>query len=130
MCNEPFQGVITLVTNVTFPASASFLDSHLVFYRKVLRFTEEEIDRDREAAMRLFRDTYGLDFTNIEPNEQGQRSLGNATFELMNPFNFTYVYNSWLVNGRAKTRCFPVGGCGFHVRFTGYNDAAWRIWWR
>ena len=120
MCSEPFQAVMTLVTNVTFPASASFLDSDLVFYRRVLRFTEEEIDRDREAAMQFFRDTYGLDFTNIEPNEQGQRTLGNATFEpVMLPFNFTYVHNSWLVNGRAKTRCFPAGEGGFHIRFTG-----------
>ena len=70
--------------------------------------------------MQFFRDTFGLDFTNIEPNEQGQRTLGNATFEPhMLPFNFTYVHNSWLVNGRTKTRCFPVGGGGFRVRFTG-----------
>ena len=120
MCNEPFQAVNTLVTNVTFPVSAPFLDSDLVFYRKVLRFTEEEIDRDREAAIQFFRDTYGLDFTNIESNEQGQKTLGNATFEsVMLPFNFTCVYNSWLVNGRSKARCFPIGEGGFHVRFTG-----------
>ena len=120
MCNEPFQAVMTLVTNTTFPASAPFLDSDLVFYRKVLRFTEEEIDRDREAAMQFIRDTFGLDFTNIEPNTQGQRTLGNATFEPhMLPFNFTYVHNNWLVNGRTRTRCFPVGGGGFRVRFTG-----------
>ena len=31
-------------------------------------YTEEEIDRTREAAMQFFRDTYGLDSTNIEPN--------------------------------------------------------------
>ena len=120
MCSEPFQSVITLVTNVTFPASASSLDSDLDFYRKVLRFTEEEIDRDREAAMQFFNDTYGLDFTNIEPNKQGQRTLGNATMEPFTiPYNFTFVFNSWLVNGRAKTRCFPVGDGGYHVRFTG-----------
>ena len=118
-CNEPFQAVMTIVTNVTLP-SASFLDSDHVFHRKVLRFTEEEIDRDREVAMQFFRDTYGLDFINIEPNEQGQRILGNATFEpVMLPFNFTLVYNSWLVNGRARTRCFPVGVGGFRIRFTG-----------
>ena len=70
--------------------------------------------------MVLFRNTCGLDFTNIEPNEKGQRTLGNATMEpVMNPFNSTYVFNSWLVNARTRTRCFPVGGGGFHVRFTG-----------
>ena len=120
MCNEPFQAVITLVTNVTYPASASSLDSDLVFYRKVMRFTEVEIDRETKAAMQFFSDTYGLDFTNIEPNEQGQRTLGNATMEPFTiPYNFTFVFNSWLVNGRARTRCFPVGEGGYHVRFTG-----------
>ena len=119
MCNEPFQAVITLVTNVTYPASATFLDSDLVFYRKFVRFTEEEIDRETKAAMQFFSDTYGLDFTNIDPNEQGQRTLGNATMEpIMLPYNFTFVFNSWLVNGRARTRCFPVGYGGYHVRFT------------
>ena len=120
MCNEPFQAVMTVVTNVTYPASASALDSDLVFYKKVLRFTEEEIDRDREAAMQFFSDTYGLDFTNIEPNKQGQRTLGNATFEPFTlPYNLTFVFNSWLVNGRARTRCFPAGNGGYHIRFTG-----------
>ena len=120
MCEEPFKATITVTTNVTIPASASYLDPDLVFFRKVLRFTEEEIDRDREAAMRFYKDMYGLDFTNIEPNDQGQRSLGNATFEPgMSPFNFTYVFNSWLVSGRTKTKCFPAQAGGFRVRFSG-----------
>ena len=92
MCEEPFKATITRTANVTIPLSSSDLDADLVFYRKVLRFTEEEIDRDREAAMRFFNDMYGLDFTSIEPNEQGQRILGNARFEpTFVPFNFTYV---------------------------------------
>ena len=57
MCSEPFQAVITLVTNVTLPNPVRFLDSDLVFYRQVLRFTDEEIVRDTEAAMLFFRDT-------------------------------------------------------------------------
>ena len=70
--------------------------------------------------MQFFRDTYGRVFTNIEHNEQRQRTLGNATFEpFMTPFNFTFVSNNWLVNGRARTRCFSVGNGGFRVRFTG-----------
>ena len=119
MCDEPFQAALSLVNNVTSPRSTSFLDSELVYYRKVLRFTEEEIDREREAAMLFFKDTYGLDFTNIEPNEQGQRILENATFEpFMFSFNNTYVFNSWLLNGKTKTRCFKVGDGGFRARFT------------
>ena len=106
MCNEPFQAVMTLVYNVTFSTSTNFLDTELVYYRKVLRFTEQEIDQEREAAMQFFNDTYGLDFTNIQPNQQRQRVLGNATFEpFMFSINNTYVFNSWLLNGKTKTRC-------------------------
>ena len=120
MCEEPFQAVLTLVNNVTFPRSTSFLDSDLVYYREILHFSEEEINRERELGMRFFNDTYGLDFSNIEPNEQGQRILENSTFEpFMFSFNNTYVYNSWLVKGKTKTRCFQVGDGGFRVRFTG-----------
>ena len=88
MCEEPFQAVLTLVNNVTFPRSTTFLDSDLVYYRKILHITKEEIDRERELGMRFFNDTYGLDFSNIEPNEQRQRILENATFE---PFNNVFL---------------------------------------
>ena len=73
MCEEPFQATLTLITNVTYPVSSNFLDPELVYYREILRFTEQEIDREREAAIRFFKDFYGLDFANVEPNEQGQR---------------------------------------------------------
>ena len=120
MCEEPFKATITLTANVTFPISASPLDPDLVHFRKTLRFTEEEIDREREAAMQFYNDMYGLDFTNIEPNDQGQRILGNATFQpSRSPFNFTYVFNSWLVSGRTRTKCFPAASGGFGVSFTG-----------
>ena len=58
---------------------------------------------------------YGLDFTNIEPNDQGQRILGNATFEPgRSVFNLKYVFNTW-----SRTKCFPAESGGFEVRFSG-----------
>ena len=42
MCEEPFKAAITITANVT--VSASSFDPDLVFYRNILRFTEEEID--------------------------------------------------------------------------------------
>ena len=120
MCDEPFRATITVVTNVTFPASRSFHDPNHVFYREVLRFTDEEIDREREAAIQFFGNTYGLDFTNVEPNEQGQWILGNATFQpALLPTNDTYVFNSWLVNGKTRTRCFQSRKGGFQLSFYG-----------
>ena len=119
-CDEPFQATITVITNVTFSISSNFLDQDNVFYREVLHFTAEEIDQEREAAIQFFRDTYGLDFTNVEPDEQGQRILGNATFQpFVFPNNNTYVFNTWLVNPRARTRCFRAGDGGFQVSFSG-----------
>ena len=120
MCEEPFQAVITTVTIVTIPITASSFDTDLVHFRNTLCFTEEEIDHEREAAMQFYNDMYGLDFTNIEPNDQEQRVLGNATFEsFTTAFNSTYVFNSWLVSEHTKTKCFPVQGDGFWVCFTG-----------
>ena len=41
VCSEPFQSMIVLVTNVTFP-STTCLDSDPVYYTKVLHFKERE----------------------------------------------------------------------------------------
>ena len=58
MCEEPFKATLTIISNVTFPSSASSLDPDLVFYRKILRLTEEEINRDREVALQFYKDMY------------------------------------------------------------------------
>ena len=120
MCEEPLKATITVVTNVTFPSLANTFDPDLVHFRKTLRFTEEDIDGDREAAMCFYKGMYALDFTSVEPNDQGRRILGNAKFEPnRSVVNFTYVFNSWLVSGRSKTKCFPAEGGGFQVHFSG-----------
>ena len=119
-CDEPFRVTITVVTNATYRTPPNFLDADLVFYREILRFTDEEIDRERETAIQFFKNTYGLDFTNVESDEQGQRILGNATFQtVLLPANETYVFNSWLVNGRERSRCFRARKGGFQVSFNG-----------
>ena len=104
---------ITPITNVTFSNSASSFDPDLAFYRKVLYYTEDEIDRDREAAMLFFRDTYGLDFTNIE---QGQRILDNATFEPgRSPFNLIRFQQKMQhlnpIGVLLTSRMFSTAGC-------------------
>ena len=130
-CDEPFRATITIVADVTYPTSRrslldgtylpsdSLMDPDHVFYREILRFTVEEIDREREAAIHFFRNTYGLDFTDVDPDELGRRILGNATFQTVTLPNYTYVFNSWLVNGRTRTRCFRSRRGGFQVVFRG-----------
>ena len=120
MCEMPLKAAFMQITDTTFPADSKQLDSDLTYYRQVLKFTEDEIDREREAAIRYFNRTFGLDFSNIEPDEQGQRVLGNATFRpVVFPYNATLVYNRWLVNGNSKSRCYKMGDGGFQVAFNG-----------
>ena len=119
MCDEPLQAAFMQITNKTF-TRGSVLDSDLVFYRETLRFTEAEIERDREAAISFFSEQYGLDFSDIEPDELGQRVLGNATFRPFTlPFNGTLVFNQWILNGKLKTRCYTVADGGFQAAFNG-----------
>ena len=120
MCEMPFQAAFMQITNTTFPASSTQLDADLTYYRNILKFTEDEIDREREAAISYFTRYYGLDFSNIVPDEQGQRVLGNATFRpVMFPYNATLVYHSWLANGNSRSRCYPMGDGGFQASFSG-----------
>lgn len=120
MYEEPFKAALMLITNVTYPASSNMLDPEHVYYREVLRFTEEQIDEEREAALQFYSNFYGLNFTGVEPDEYGQRVLGNATFRpVMSTFNSTFVFNRWLVRGKTDTRHYRVGDGGFEVRFSG-----------
>ena len=120
MCEKPIQAAFMQITNTTFPTTSTQLDADLTYYRQVLKFTEDEIDRERQNAINFFKQYYGLDFSNIEPDEHGQRVLGNATFRpVMFPYNGTLVYNTWLVNGRSRSRCYPLGDGGFQAIFRG-----------
>ena len=120
MCDPAYQASFMQITDTTFPATSTQLDADLTYYRQVLRFTEDEIDRERQAAIRYFASYFGLNFSNIEPDEQGQRVLGNATFRPVRfPYNATLVYHSWLANGKSRSRCYPMGDGGFQATFTG-----------
>ena len=119
MCDEPLQAAFMEITNTTF-STDRILDSDLVFYRETLRFTEAEIERDREAAISFFSEHYGLDFSDIEPDEMGQRVLGNTTFRpFMLTFNGTLIFNQWILNGKSRTRCYTLGNGGFLASFRG-----------
>ena len=87
---------------------------------RFLEFTEDEINQEREAAISYFNRTFGLDFSNIESDEQGQHVLGNATFRpVVFPYNATLVYHSWLANGNSRSRCYKMGDGGFQAIFNG-----------
>ena len=72
-----------------------------------------------ESAIQHFKTQFGLDFSNIQPNDANQRLLGNATLSsVMAPVNSTLVVNNWILSGGRNSKCFPVGSGAFEVGST------------
>ena len=116
----PFDAAFTIIADRVEPASIldEFPDPQMSFFRDILRFTEAETQQVVEAAIQHFNTQFGLDFTNIEPNDANQRFLGNAMFQsIMAPFNATAIANRWLVTGSTRSRCFRVGSGQLQVVF-------------
>ena len=93
-------------------------DPNLTFFRDVLQFTEQEIEAATHSAIEYFNTTFGLDFSESVPNEQGQRVFQNSSFYAAKvPVNYTAKANRWLVNRNTKSRCFDVRVGWFGVQF-------------
>ena len=115
-----FDAAFTIIADRVEPASIlnEFPDPQMGFYRNTLRFTEAETQQVVEAAIQHFNTQFGLDFSNIQPNDANQRFLGNAMLHaIMSPFNATAIDNRWLVSGNRKSRCFDVGSGQIQVVF-------------
>ena len=116
----PFDAAFTVIADRVEPASIldEFPDPQMSFFRDILRFTEAETQQVVEAAIRHFNTQFGLDFSNIQPNDANQRFLGNAMFQsIMVPFNATAIANHWIVTGNRRSRCFQLGSGQFQVNF-------------
>ena len=75
-------------------------DPNYTFYREILRFTDAQMEQEVENAIQYYNTQFGLDFSDAEPNELGQRFVENATFQFnFFPANFTAVGNNWIMNG-------------------------------
>ena len=95
-------------------------DPNLTFFRNVLKFSEQEIQTATQSAIDYFNTTFGLDFSQSEPNQQGQRIFQNASFAAgQAPFTATTKANRWLVTGSTRSRCFNVRLGWFDVSLLG-----------
>ena len=118
-CSTPFEAVMVGVTDLVVPASSfQFADPEMKFYTETLRFTAEETNQEMENAIRHFNNQFGIDFSNIEPNEANQRFLPTAMFSPnVSPINFTTIANRWLVSGNRKSKCFQMAYGFFSITF-------------
>ena len=119
-CSTPFEATFAGVTDLVVPLSVtiSSLDSQLTFYTEMLGFTAEEANQELENAIQHFNTQFGIDFSNVEPNNANQRFLPTAIFSPnLNPINFTIVANRWIVSGNKRSRCFPMSIGFFAINF-------------
>ena len=118
-CSTPFEAVMAGVTDLVVPASSfQFADPEMKFYTETLRFTAEETNQVMENAIRHFNTQFGIDFSNVEPNEANQRFFEYGTFQpVANPFNNTIIANRWIVNGNTKSKCFTMSSGFFAISF-------------
>ena len=118
-CSTPFEAVIASVTDQVVPASSfQFADPEMRFYTEILRFTTEEINQEMENAIQYFTTEFGVNFSNIEPNDANQRFLPTAVFgPVQVPFNSTIIANRWILTGNRRSRCFTMSVGYFGVTF-------------
>ena len=117
-CSTPFRATYATITRLESMTTILPPDPNITFYRENLRFSDAEVEQERNNALQYFKTQFGLDFSNAEPNQLGQRVVGNASFEFSSErVNFTAVANNWLVSGSTKSRCFNIGAAGFEVVF-------------
>ena len=115
-----FDAAFTIIADLERPVSIlnEFPDPQMRFFREILGFTEQETQQVVDNAVQHFSTQFGLDFSNIEPNDANQRFLGNAMFHpIMVPYNASAIANSWIVTGNRRSRCFRVGSGSLQVVF-------------
>ena len=96
-------------------------DSSLSFFRDVMLFTEEEIAQVEEDAIQFYNTRFGLDFSQSEPDEHGQRFYQNATFfpaRFSPEVRYVVTFNRWIVSGNTRSVCFENHSGSFTVRFS------------
>ena len=119
-CSTPFRATYVTITTLGSMPAVFPTDPNYTFYREILRFSDAEVEQEKNNAIQYFKTQFGLDFSNSEPNELGQLVVGNASFEFSSVgINFTAVANNWLVSGSSKSRCFNIGAAGFEAAFNG-----------
>ena len=117
-CSTPFRATYVTITRLGSTTAFFPPDPNYTFYRETLCFSDAEVEQEKNNAIQYFKTQFGLDFSNAEPNERGQRFVGNASFEFNSVgVNFTAVANNWLVSGNTRSRCFNIGGAGFEAAF-------------
>ena len=102
------------------PPSAIELMPDLSFFKNVMKYSPRKIEKVTNDALMFFKNKYGIDFTQVEPDELGKRETETAIF---NPFQlspeveYNIMFNTYIFNGRRYSKCYENRDGGFAVSF-------------
>ncbi len=121
--NEWFTAQFVTLADVVVPGESlpPIPDPEHSFFRKIMRFNDDEIDAVTNDAIEFMKTKFGLDFLQSTPDAEQRYTLGNAVFQpyfLSLDIPYTINLNSWLLTGRFQNFCFENRDGGFTVQFT------------
>ena len=112
---------VSIADKVVSSSAIQLPDSSLSFFREAMLFTDEEIMQVEEDAIQFFNTKFGLNFSQSEPNELGERFYQNATFfpfRMSPEVQYAITFNRWIVSGNTRSVCFENRDGGFAVSFS------------
>ena len=87
-----------------------------------MKFRYEAIQHAFEDAIAFFNATFGLDFSDIAPNERHERFLGNAilnTYIQADVIEYYVTTNRWIQSGSTRSACNRIRDGGIRVVLAG-----------
>ena len=97
-------------------------DPEQTFFKEVMGFRDRDIKHVKDDALKFFNETYGLDFSQASPNEQGRYVLDNKRLSMVRvpeDFHFYVASSNWIQTGSTRFTCHDVSIGAFIVDFTG-----------
>ena len=97
-------------------------DPELTFFKDYMNLRDAAIRHTIDDAMNFFNNTFGLNFSDLPPNQKNEFFLDNArmTPYILSPHvNFIFSDNLWLRTGNTRSSCYHAHAGGLQVNFLG-----------
>ena len=127
LCHQEFfcpdyTAMFVVVMDQTIGSERLINDRELTFFKEDMGLRDNEIQRVFEDAVKFYNETYGLDFSNSQPNDQNEYFFENAKmtlFRFHENVHYRLIFNNWIRTGNTRTTCRDVQIGGYLVTFTG-----------
>ena len=109
------------VTDQTVDSKGVVSDPEMTFFKEDMGLRDDDIQHVFQDAIKFFNETYGLDFSNLSPNEQNEYFLENAIMSLFRSnkeVHYQLILNNWIQTGNTRTTCRDIQFGGYQVTFT------------